>query len=322
MGRVVAFAELGAVGLIGIDHPPVNAISHSLRRELVDEIVRAEKNPDIKALLIMSEGEMFSAGADIAEFDRPQEDPSFEQVQTTIESSAIPVVVAIRGLALGGGLELAMSCHYRVAHKNAKLGMPEITLGIIPGAGGTQRLPRLIGARAALNIILSGTSISALQAKGMGLVDEVTEDDLRDAALRFCERIVGEGLGPRPTCERIVVEGLDDAEIASALLHHARAWKGRTTQNLLIEAIKASQLPFSQGMAIESALAKRARKAIRGGMSFWTDASVLGDAGIPSVVFGPGGAGLHSISEYVIADDVITCRDALIELAKEFCCGK
>ncbi len=257
VARIVTFDELGPVGLICIDNPPVNAISHSVRLKLVDVIARAQKNPGIKALLIMSDSELFSAGADITEFNRPQGEPSLQQVQTAIESSPIPVVAAMRGLALGGGLELAMACHYRLAHKDAKLGMPEITLGIIPGAGGTQRLPRLIGARAALNLILSGTPISGLEAKVKGLVDEVAEDDLRDAALRFCERLVREGRGPRPTCNRTAEDALDEAEIASSLLAHARVLKGRTTQDLVIEAIKASKLPFSQGVAIEAALAQK-----------------------------------------------------------------
>jgi len=253
----VTFDELGVVGLISIGNPPVNAISHSVRRGLVDVIARAGENPGVNVLLITSEAELFSAGADITEFDRPHSEPSFGQVQNVIESSRIPVVAAIRGLALGGGLELAMACHYRIAHTNAKLGMPEITLGIIPGAGGTQRLPRLIGARAALNMILSGTPISALEAKANGLVDEVVEDDLRAAALTFCERLVQAGLGPRPTCNRTVAADLDETEIVSALLRHARALKGRATQDLVIEAIKASRLPFSQGIAIEASLAKK-----------------------------------------------------------------
>jgi 3-hydroxyacyl-CoA dehydrogenase len=257
VARVVTLDELGPVGLICIDNPPVNAISHSVRVELVDAIARTEKNSSIKVLLIMSSGELFSAGADITEFDRPQGEPSLQQVQTSIESSPIPVVAAIHGLALGGGLELSVACHYRLAHKNTKLGMPEITLGIIPGAGGTQRLPRLIGAHAALDMILSGTPISALDAKAKGLVDEVAEEDLRDAALSFCERLVHEELGPRPTCNRTVIDGLDEAEIAAALLPHARALKGRTTQNLVVEAIQASKLPFSQGIAIEAALAEK-----------------------------------------------------------------
>jgi len=254
---IVTFDELGPVGLVCIDNPPVNALSHSVRLGLVDAITRAETSPGIKALLIMSSGELFSAGAEITEFDHPPVDPTLQQVQATIESSPIPVVAAIHGLALGGGLELAMACHYRLAHKNAKLSMPEITLGIIPGAGGTQRLPRLIGARAALDMILSGTPVSALDAKANGLVDEVAEGDLRDTALSFCERLLHDGLGPRPTCNHAFVGGLDDAEIAATLLSHARALKGRTTQNLAVEAIKASKLPFAQGIAIEAALAQK-----------------------------------------------------------------
>jgi 3-hydroxyacyl-CoA dehydrogenase len=257
MAGIVTFHELGEIGLICIDNPPVNAISHSVRQGLVDAMARAEKNPGVKVVLIMSSGELFSAGADITEFDRPQEEPSFQQVQTKIESSPLSIVVAIQGLALGGGLELAMTSHYRVAHKNAKLGMPEITLGIIPGAGGTQRLPRLIGARATLDMILSGTPISGLDAKDSGLVDELVEGDLREAALTFCRRLVEEKFGPRPTCNRTVVDALDDAEIGAALIRYARPLKGRTTQDLVIEAIKASRLPFAQGIAIEAALAQK-----------------------------------------------------------------
>jgi len=253
---IVTLDVLGPVGLICIDNPPVNAISHSVRQGLVDAIARAEQNPGVQVLLIMSSGEMFSAGADITEFNRPQGEPSFQQVQSKIESSLIPVVVAVHGLAAGGGLELAMACHYRLAHTNAKLGMPEITLGIIPGAGGTQRLPRLIGAHAALDMILSGAPISGLDAKTKGLVDEVAEGDLREAALGFCKRVVDAQLGPRPTCNRTVVDAFDEAAIAAILLRHARALKGRTTQDLVIEAIKASRLPFSQGIAIEAALAQ------------------------------------------------------------------
>ena len=253
----VTFDVLGAVGQIRIDNPPVNAISHSVRLGIVDAITRAGNNPGIRALLIISNGKMFSAGADITEFDGPQGEPSLQPLQARLESSPIPVVAAIHGLALGGGLELAMACHYRLAHKNAKLGMPEITLGIVPGAGGTQRLPRLIGSRAALEMLLSGTPVSALDAKVSGLVDEIADDDLPDAALSFCKRLLEEGLGPRPTCDRTVIDHLEEAEIAAALLAHARALKGRATQDLIVEAIKASRLPFSKGIAIEAALAQK-----------------------------------------------------------------
>ncbi|MFZ0137552.1 MAG: 3-hydroxyacyl-CoA dehydrogenase NAD-binding domain-containing protein [Candidatus Sulfotelmatobacter sp.] len=255
--RIVTFDVLGPVGLICIDNFPVNAINHSVRQGLVDAITRAEKNPGIRVLLIISSGELFSAGADITEFDRPQGKPSFQQVQTKVESCPLPVVVAIQGLALGGGLELAMACHYRVAHENAKLGLPEITLGIIPGAGGTQRLPRLIGIPAALDMILSGAPISGPDAKTKGLVDELADGNLRETALSFCKCVVDAQLGPRPTCNRSVADALNDAAIDAVLLRHARALKGRTTQSLVIEAIKASGLPFSQGIAIEAALAQK-----------------------------------------------------------------
>ena len=257
MPKTVTFDELGPVGLICMHNPPVNAISHSVRLGLLDAIERAQENSSIKVLLIMSGGELFSAGADISEFDHPLGEPSFQQVQARIESCHLPVVAAIHGLALGGGLELAMACHYRLAHKNARLGMPEITLGIIPGAGGTQRLPRLIGARRALEMILSGTPVSASDAGSKGLVDEVAEGDLRDAALNFCNRLAYSELGPRPTCNRTVIDSLDDAGIGAALHPYARALKGRTTQDLVIEAVKASTLPFSQGLAIEATLAQK-----------------------------------------------------------------
>lgn len=257
MSTSVTFEVVGTVGLIWINHPPVNAISHDIRRGLMDAITRVEKDSTLKALLIMSHGEMFSAGADIAEFDRPPGKPSLQDIENTLESCPVPVVTAIQGLALGGGLELAVASHYRVAHKNARLGLPEITLGLIPGAGGTQRLPRLIGARAALDMILSGAPISAADAKAKGLVDEVTEVDLRHAGLSFCERLVRGGLGPRPTCKRTVVDDLDESEISAALSPHARALKGRTTQNIAVRAVQASKLPFSQGIGVEAALAQQ-----------------------------------------------------------------
>jgi len=252
----VTFDGLGPVGLISIDNPPVNAISHSLRLELLDAIARAEKGPGIKALVIMARGGLFSAGADITEFDRAPGEPSLHELQSRIELSPLPVVAAIQGLALGAGLELALACHYRLAHKDAKLGLPEITLGIIPGAGGTQRLPRWIGARAALEMILSGAPVSAWEAKAKGLVDEVAEGDLRDAALQFSERLVDEGAVREPACNRGVPDSLDETEIAALVLPHARRLKGRTTQRLVIEAIQASRLRFSEGMAIEAALAQ------------------------------------------------------------------
>jgi 3-hydroxyacyl-CoA dehydrogenase len=254
---VVTLDEQRVVGLLLINNPPVNAINQEVRVGLAEAMAKAARNRQLKVLLIISAGELFSAGADINEFDRPLAEPALQSVQAVIEAASIPVVAAMQGLALGGALELAMACHYRLAHKNAKLGLPETTLGIIPGAGGTQRLPRLVGARRALDMILSGAPISASEAKSIGLVDEVVETDLLAAALIFCRRLVDEGVGPRPTCDRTVAVGLDDASIAEALRTHARSLKGRTTQNLAIEAIRAATFPFTQGIAIEADLAQK-----------------------------------------------------------------
>jgi 3-hydroxyacyl-CoA dehydrogenase len=254
--KVVSFDEAGVVGLIRWDNPPVNALNREVRAGLIDAIAEASKRNQIKVLFILPAGNLFSAGADLKEFETGLGEPSLQQVQDAIEGALVPVVAAINGLALGGGLETAMACHYRLAHKSAKLGLPEITLGIIPGAGGTQRLPRLIGPSAALEMILSGAPISADEAKSRGLVDEVAEGDLRDAALNFCERLVQNGVGPRPTRNLSVAAGLSDSDIAEAFRAHARMLKGRTTQTLVVDAIKASALPFAEGIVVEAELAR------------------------------------------------------------------
>ena len=253
----VTLEQVGPIGLIRMDNPPVNAINQGVRAGLATAMARAASNPQLKVLLILSAGNMFSAGADISEFDVPLVEPSLQQVQAAIETASVPVVAAIHGLALGGGLELAMACHYRIAHKSARVGLPEINLGLIPGAGGTQRLPRLIGSHAALDMILSGAPISAAEAKANGLVDEVVDGDLRESALAFCERLAKEGAGPRPTYTRAAPRALDEAGIAEALQAHARALKGRTTQQLVINAIKAASLPFPEGIAVEASLARQ-----------------------------------------------------------------
>jgi 3-hydroxyacyl-CoA dehydrogenase len=266
--QVVSLDEVGIVGLIQVDNPPVNALSRDVRQGIMDGIATALGRPQIKALLIISAGNLFSAGADLKEFDTGFLAPSLQALQAAIELAQIPVVAAIHGLALGGGLEVAMACHYRIAHKSAKLGLPEINLGIVPGAGGTQRLPRLIDARGALEMILSGAPIYAAEAKSKGLVDEVAEGDLRQAALAFCERLIKEGRGPRPTRELSPTDGLSESEIAEALHAKAKGLKGRTTQNLVIEAVQASRLPFAEGIAVEArvsqqSLASRESQALR-----------------------------------------------------------
>src|SRR5579872_1484063 len=255
--KAVAFEQNDFVGLIRIDNPPVNALNREVRAGIAEAVASAKTNPQLKVLLLISGGSMFSAGADLNEFESGMAEPSLQNVQASLESAPLAVVAAIHGLALGGGLELAMACHYRVAHKSAKLGLPEITLGIVPGAGGTQRLPRLIGAPAALDMILSGAPISASEAKSKGLVDAVIEGDLLEGALQFCRQLVQDELGPRPSRDLAPCKPLGESEIAEALRIHARALRGRTTQTLVVDAIKGATLPFAQGAAVEAGLANK-----------------------------------------------------------------
>ncbi len=263
----VTFTRAGAVGVAEIDNPPVNAINLAVRVGLSEALDRAKRDPGIEALLIVSAGKTFMAGADITEFGAPPSSPTLQSLEGLARECAIagdrrragPGARDRRRAGPGarGGLELTLSCHYRIAAADSKLGLPEITLGLIPGAGGTQRLPRLIGAELALDMMLSGTPISADEAAVRGLVDEVAAGDLREAAMAFCHRIIAAKTGPRPTRARPVRGELSETGIAAALAKHARTFKGLTAPSLAIEAIQAASLPFAEGMAVEARLADR-----------------------------------------------------------------
>src|SRR5690349_24526256 len=168
----------GDVLIILSNNPPVNALSTAVRQGLVDAIAEAEADDSVNAVVIACEGQTFFAGADITEFGKPPQQPWLPAVVDIIENCSKPVVAAIHGTAFGGGLEVALSCHYRVADKSAKLGTPEVKLGLLPGAGGTQRLPRVAGVRKALEMTSTGNPIGARQAFECGLVDRLVEGDL------------------------------------------------------------------------------------------------------------------------------------------------
>lgn len=164
MDSTVRLEKSGRIGLVIINNPPVNAISHSVRQGLRDCFRKAAKDKAIDAVVLLCEGRTFIAGADLAEFDAPIAEPTCHKVFSVIEGMDKPVVAALHGTALGGGLETALACHYRVADQGARLGFPEINLGIVPGAGGTQRLPRIVGVKTALQMLLSGNPIDAREA--------------------------------------------------------------------------------------------------------------------------------------------------------------
>ncbi|MGL6160162.1 3-hydroxyacyl-CoA dehydrogenase NAD-binding domain-containing protein [Microbulbifer sp.] len=253
----------GAIGQIMVSNPPVNAINYDMRVGLASALEQMLEDDSIEVILIGSVGTHFMAGVDISEFSGEMRGATLQEIQARIENAPKPVVVTMQGMALGGGLELALACHYRLADEKASLGLPEITLGLIPGAGGTQRLPRLIGALPAFEMMLSGRPMNGREALAGGLVDEVITGDLHAGALAFCETLIGKNDVLRPTRERSVsAESFTREAIAGALKTNARALKGRTTQNLLLKALEAAvEQPFADAMRVEARLAEESLAA-------------------------------------------------------------
>lgn len=173
MSSPVTLTRRGSCGLITLFSPPVNALGQAVRSSLMQALSTALADPEVEWILLQSGGRCFSAGADIKEFGQTPKSPLLPEVIAAIEGASKPTVAWLHGVSLGGGLELAMACHYRIAAPDARCGLPEVNLGLIPGAGGTQRLPRLVGAEAALEMILSGEPIGAVRAHTLGLVDKV-----------------------------------------------------------------------------------------------------------------------------------------------------
>ena len=258
ISRSVSLDRQGRIAIVTVNNPPVNALSQHVRQGLRDAVTQAIADPGAAAIVIACAGRTFIAGADITEFGKPPQEPTLSQVQEVIERSAKPVVAAIHGTALGGGLEVAMTCHWRVAVKAARLGQPEVKLGLIPGAGGTQRLPRLVGVEKALAMIVGGDPIGGEEAKRLGLVDEIVDGDLTAGAIAFAERIVNE---KRPLRK---VRDLDDKVVAARGKPEvfsefrksvARQTRGFKAPEACVKAVEAAvSLPFDQGLAREREL--------------------------------------------------------------------
>jgi 3-hydroxyacyl-CoA dehydrogenase len=250
----ISLAVEDGIAVITVDNPPVNAISAAMRRGLLEITRRLAEDPGVKAVALYGAGRTFIAGADISEFGGTMALPLLRNVLAEFEQLPQPVVVALHGTALGGGVELSLAGHYRIAEKGAKLGFPEITLGVVPGAVGTQRLPRLIGAAKALGMFLDGRPVGAAEARDMGLVDDVFEGDPRAAAIDYAKQLVAAGKGPRRACE-LKVTPLSEAEIAALRAQGAKQHRGMITPELDIAAVRASwELSFERGQAFEEAL--------------------------------------------------------------------
>ncbi|HEX7045907.1 MAG TPA: 3-hydroxyacyl-CoA dehydrogenase NAD-binding domain-containing protein [Burkholderiales bacterium] len=248
---VVSFSKHGNVGVVTVNNPPVNALSHAVRAGLRDCVAQGIADGDVEALVIWCEGRTFIAGADIREFGKPMQEPDLPEVAAGIERSPKPVVAAIHGTALGGGLEVALACHFRIALPNAKVGLPEVNLGIIPGAGGTQRLPRLIGVKPALDMIVSGEHVAATKAHVYGLIDEIVEGDLKAAAIALAARVVAEKRPIRRLSE--LTAKVDDPGLFEEYRRNiAKKKRGFLAPFRAIDAVRAAtELPFEQGMKRE-----------------------------------------------------------------------
>ncbi len=249
MSSEVSMSVQGAVAIITIDNPPVNALSQSVRQGLCDQMDAAEADDAVKAIVIVGKGRAFIAGADITEFGKPPMDPQLPDVCDRIEASPKPVIAAMHGVTLGGGLEVAMAAHYRVAVPSAKLGLPEVNLGLIPGAGGTQRLPRLVGAEKAIEIITSGRPISAGDANALGLVGEVREGTPEENGIAFAEALIEEGAGPRPVTALPAPEPLDWDAVHDMVLAKGRGLKAPAAAVRAVQA--ASETSYPEGLAEE-----------------------------------------------------------------------
>ncbi len=239
----------GEILSIIINNPPVNALSWHVRQGISDAMDAAMADDGVKAVVLRCAGATFIAGADITEFGKPPRGPDFNAVLNAIEAAPKPVVAAIHGTALGGGLETALVCHYRVAVPSAKLGVPEVKLGLLPGAGGTQRLPRVVGVALAAQMTATGDPISAKAAAEAGLVDAVAgEDSLVADAIAFARDAIAKG--PRPTRERPVTGDL--AAIEALKTANARKWKGFDAPYANLACVEAAtRLPFDEGLAFE-----------------------------------------------------------------------
>ncbi len=254
---LVQTQQQGPVLVVSINNPPVNALGQGVRAGLLAAVEQLEQDAALKAMLIVGQGKAFIAGADIREFGKPPMAPALPDVLNRMETGSKLVVAAIHGPALGGGLEVAMATHFRVALAGAKLGLPEVNLGLLPGAGGTQRSPRLMGVKAATELMLSGQHLSAKAALAAGLVDKLAEgDDPLAAGLAYVNELLARGVPPRRTRDLAIADKAAAlAELDAIALESVKKTRGLFSPAKIIECVRAAvELPFEQGLKREREL--------------------------------------------------------------------
>ena len=246
----------GSIGIIWIDNPPVNAISQAVREGLMAAVESAAADDEIRALVLACRGRTFMAGADISEFAAGPKPPSLGEVVDALSESPKLIVAALFGTTFGGGLEAALACNYRIALRSGKIGLPEVKLGIIPGAQGTQRLPRLAGVDFALKLITSGNPVAAEEALETGAIDRIADDDVVSAAVAYAEELVAEGAPLRRTQEMTIdAAQFDDEHFAAFRKSIARRTRGMHSPERGIQAVEAAvKRPFAEGVKREREL--------------------------------------------------------------------
>jgi 3-hydroxyacyl-CoA dehydrogenase len=261
---VASLEYVGRTAVITVSNPPVNTISVLVRDALNGVLDELDRRQDLGAVILMCAGKTFFSGADISEFSGPPQEEAYRALFNRIENLAVPVVAAMHGTVLGGGLEIALACHYRIAAPGARFGLPEITLGIIPGAGGTQRMPRLIGVAKTLDLVFSAKPVDAATGVDLGFIDAIVAGELRAAAIDYATSLVVAGKGPRPTGAR----GVDPATATPEIIElfkaqAARQYPHREAPLTAIEAVSASaRLPLAEGLVYETELANVAKATV------------------------------------------------------------
>ncbi len=251
MSDATSYSVRDGIAVIVMNNPPVNGLGSVLRPGIVDGMKKAEADPAVKALVIIGSAKAFSGGADIREFNTPKSSmsPTLPEINDAQDNFKKPMVAAIGGFALGGGLELALGCHYRVAAPKTLLGLPEVKLGILPGSGGTQRLPRVVGAAEAVKMMTTGNPVPAEKGLQVGLVDEVVQGDLLEGAIAFAKKLVAEGKGPRRIRDLTVkVDGDPKAFFEAARAEVGKASRGYPAPLEIVACVEAAvNLPFDEG---------------------------------------------------------------------------
>ncbi|WP_299075105.1 3-hydroxyacyl-CoA dehydrogenase NAD-binding domain-containing protein [uncultured Paraglaciecola sp.] len=252
---VVSYQLEGEIGVIRVNNPPVNALSHALRSGIQEAVIQAKLDSSLAIVLICS-GRTFIAGADISEFGKKPQSPSLSELLAIIEASKKPIIAAIHGTALGGGLETALACHYRCALASAEVGLPEVKLGLLPGAGGTQRVPRLTGVKAALDLMTSGAPISATKALSVNLIDKIVEGDLLSQAIAYGKEIIAQGAKIKKVRDIKVDDvGISDEFFREYSQQLSKRYRGQKAPQRILKCVEAAlSQTFEQGLKTERKL--------------------------------------------------------------------